>query len=90
MKTFARHKTLEEVQAQCEALGVPLDMRLYEGGDDCVTVGDPENGYAIYNVVNGRFFGKNDLGLDFNSDDSCYDDHGWYQQLLNFFMVESE
>jgi hypothetical protein len=87
MKTFARHKTLEEVQAQCAELGVPLDLRLLEGGDDCVTVGHPDHGHAVYNVTNGRFFGKSDLGLDFSSDEAEYDDHEWYQQLLNFFMV---
>ncbi len=88
MKTFARHKTLEEIEAQCAALNVPLDKRLYDGGDDCVTVGNPDSGYAIYNVVNGRFFGKTDLGIDFSSDEPDYDEHEWFAQLLNFFMAE--
>lgn len=90
MKKFARHKTSDEVIKQCAEQGIYLNMERYSQGSDYITVGTHEKGYAVYSVVNGRFFGKTDSGIEFSSDDTCYDAEPWMQALLNFFLVEQQ
>jgi hypothetical protein len=87
MKTFARQKTLAEIEAQCAALGVPIDSQV-TGRTGRVLVGSVGHGHALYELETGRFVGESDLGFEFDSDDDTYDDHEWFQQLLNFFLVD--
>jgi hypothetical protein len=88
MKKFSGHKCLDDIIKQCNAQNVPIDIKLYVNGSDYVTVGKCGMGHAIYNTVNGCFWGETNLGVRFDSDDSIYDDQDWMQALLNFFLVE--
>lgn len=88
MKTFARHKTLREIRAQCRALGLALNDHLWRSrGHDHVCI---EGGGArvLYNTFNGRFFGATDQGVEFSSDNQAQEDRPWFQTLLGFFYVE--
>jgi hypothetical protein len=88
MKTFDRFKTFDEITQQCAELGVPVDTTDYDFGGNTVLVGQPGSGQVIYDVTTGAFRGTTDLGIEFNNTEPEYDDHDWYQQLLNFFYVE--
>lgn len=89
MKKFTRHKTYDEIRAQCRMLRVPLNDEQYRVyGWDTILVGAKDLGFVIYNTFNGRFFGKTDKGVDFNSDSTRHDRTAWMQQLLAFFYVE--
>lgn len=88
MKKFSHHKTLDEIRAQCAAQGIPLNTHMYDRhGWDTVSVGEqrPCRGYAIYNVVNGRFYGVTPGGVSFSSSSIQHEHRRWFQQLLNFF-----
>lgn len=88
MKKFRRHKTLAEIKAQCEVQGVPFSSHMYDvHGWDTVYIGRQSAGYAyaIYNVFNGRFFGRTPSGVAFNSNSVQHENCHWFQQLLNFF-----
>lgn len=98
MKTFARHKTFDEVAAQCKAQGVRFDAYQYRvNGADTIVVGGPlvlpykkgSPAYVVYNTTNGRFSGRTHKGLTF-SESSDFDDRPWFQALLAFFYVEKE
>lgn len=90
MKKFAGNKTLDQLRAQCAALGLELDTRLYdtEGYDHFVVRGG--GGKVFYNTFNGRFFGTTDSGVQFSSDETEHEAENWFQQLLSFFYVEKE
>lgn len=98
MKTFASHKTSAEVFAQCEAQGVPVNRHHFDRGGDTIVVGQPwplvlepnSPAYAIYNVVNGQFFGRTDKGVAFNSNSTEHENEPWFQALLAFFYVEKK
>jgi hypothetical protein len=88
VKKFAGHKTIEQITAQCKALKLDLDARRwYELGDDHIVVRGG-GAYAIYSTFNGRFFGRTDTGIEFNSDSAKHDKKPWMQALLRFFYVE--
>lgn len=87
-RQFARHKTYEEIKAQCEAQGIELlDQRFHEGGD-CVAVRGG-GAHAVYSTFNGRFWGKTPNGVLFNSQDMRHDGLPWMRGLLNFFLVKA-
>lgn len=113
MKKFAGHKSLDVIRAQCKAAGVHLNTRLYdERGDDSVSIwtrvreagyGDSDGGFVIYNLANGRFYGRTPMYSEpavsrfrvewpshtpFSSDSTEFEDDRWFQQLLAFFYVE--
>lgn len=89
MKKFAKHKSYQQIKAQCEAQGVPLFDKLFVvDGADSILVGclpSEPYGHVIYNTTNGRFFGKTDKGVEFSSDSAQHDGEPWMQALLAFF-----
>lgn len=91
MKTFLRHKTYEEIKAQCKEQGLRFGDVLYlNHGYDTVSIKRAEGALdqVVYNTVNGRFFGNTDYGLRFSSDYVEHDGEPWFQALLDFFYVE--
>ena len=88
MKQYTRHKTMEEVRAQCEAQGVAFGSKLYvEKGWDTVYVGIAGQGHVVYNTFNGKFFGATPTGRRFDSSSTLYEHRDWFQALLDFFMT---
>lgn len=85
MKTFKGNRPLHEILKQCKDQCVPVDRRRFDEGWDHIIVGDPNNGYVLYNTFNGRFFGQTPEGLQFSSDETVYDNEDWFIALLNFF-----
>lgn len=84
MKTFARHKSVDEILGQCSAGGIPIDISKYvKDGHDHIVVG-AEPAVVFYNTFNGRFFGTTPEGVSFSSD-SELDGTPWFDALLNFF-----
>lgn len=92
MKKFAGHKSHAQIKRQCEEQGVPLNDRLYrEQGWDTIVVGSyPNGGYALYNTVNGTFFGWTPKGVFFESGSAQFEDEPWFQALLSFFYIEKD
>ncbi|MBI3445604.1 MAG: hypothetical protein HY055_09650 [Magnetospirillum sp.] len=96
MKTYTRHKTLDEVKNACKQAGFVLDTSGYdERGLDHVIV-DFVHGDVTYQVFyasfNGRFFGKEKGSEDctenyFSSDNGDLDILPWFRALLDFFYV---
>lgn len=87
MKQFLRHKTLDEIKAQCEAQGLELDTRLFDQGDDCVVVRGG-GAYVVYNMTSGNFYGETPGGFKFDNTMAELDSAWWYDAMLNFFMAE--
>jgi hypothetical protein len=86
MRTFVRHKSVEEIAEQCEAAGVQLDRSSFERGGDYIYLTSP--GVTVgFNTFNGRFFGKTPEGVQFSSDDRR-DGIKWFDALLDFFYSE--
>ncbi len=98
MKTFHRHRDIDEIRLLCRDLGIPLNDRLYRtAGWDTVVVGchahqmrEPGAAYVIYNTFNGTFFGKTAKGEEFDSSSTTHEDEPWFQQLLELFYVEKK
>lgn len=89
MKKFSRHLTHDELKKQCKKLKVPFDDHLYrERGWDTVVVGELSGAHVIYNVWNGKFFGRTPHGRSFSSSDTNWKNAPWFWKLLNFFYVE--
>ena len=92
-KTFARHRTFDEIKAVVDAQKLPHNFERYEvWGWDTVRVGRQAAGYgyAIFNTVNGHFFGKTPEGVAFDSNSTQHEGEPWFQALLAFFYVEAE
>jgi len=90
MKTFKRHKTFDEVVAQCREQGVYCDIFPYvRQGADTICIGAPARtrgvGWAIYNVTNGCFRGETPHGTLFDSSNPEHGREPWMQALLAFF-----
>lgn len=94
MKKFDRHKTYDEIRAQCQAQGIPLNDHLFcSKGYDTIVVNHAWNtplrdGYAVYSVFNGKFHGVTDGGDTFDSSSTKHEKEPWFQALLSFFYVE--
>lgn len=86
MKKFKRHRTLEEVQALCDAQGVELRRRLYDEGKDFVSLHSVD-ALVIYAPDLGRFQGMRN-GESFSHERDQPDD--WYQALVNFFYTDED
>lgn len=86
MKKFLRHKTSDEIKAQCDAQGLVLDMSQYDRGADSITIRGG-GAYVVYNVTNGNFYGETPDGVEFENT-STLDGTPWFDALLNFFMAE--
>lgn len=89
MKKFAGNKSRDQVKAQCKALGLVFDEAAYMRGSD-ITVIRGGDATVYWISFNGRFFGRTDTGVEFNSDDCKHEHESWFQQLLSFFYVEKE
>jgi hypothetical protein len=92
MTKYLGRKNLKTIKAQCDALGLEFDDRLYQTqGSDFVAIrsfkGDPMLGQVLYNVLNGRFFGSKPDGTRFNSDSATHEGEAWFQTLLDFFYI---
>lgn len=96
MKTFQRHKTYEEIKAQCAAQSLYFGDTYYRthGGDTIKIAKEFGNtDYVIFNTTNGRFFGSASVygqTVEFNSDTTTYDGEPWFDALLDFFLVEKD
>lgn len=86
MKTYKRHRTLDEVQKLCDEQGVELRRQLYDDGGDFVSLHGPDT-MVLYSPNFGRFLGEHQ-GMYFTSNR----DHpeAWYQALLNFFYTDED
>lgn len=98
MKTFARHRTMEELRAMvAEVPGLTICTKAYDKGSDFIRVGaDAPNwnelGYVLFNPMNGRFVGCKPVAKDgerklFTSDERL-DGEPWFAALLDIFYVE--
>lgn len=94
MKTFAGIKTLGVIKAQCKALGIQFDDRLYRRtGSDFVVIrsfkNDSHRGEVLFSSFNGNFFGTTDTGVQFDSKSPLHEGESWFQTLLSFFYIET-
>jgi hypothetical protein len=87
---YARHKTHDEIHAQCAAQGLDLADHLYSTGESDFIKVEGGGAWALYSIVNGQFFGKTPTGLEFSSRSTDHEGEAWFQQLLAFFYVEKE
>jgi hypothetical protein len=93
MKRFKRHKTFDEIKAQCEAAGIHFSDHLYKvTGADFVVIttieGNNNSGQVLYNTVTGAFFGTTPDDVSFDSDKDEHENEPWFQALLLFFYEE--
>ena len=93
MKRFTRHKTYDEIKAQCDAAGIHFSDHLYKltGSDWLVittTKDDNDSGQVLYNSVTGVFFGTTPDGVSFESGNDAHEAEPWFQALLLFFYQE--
>ena len=93
MKRFVRHKTSDEIEAQCKAAGIHFSDHLYKiTGSDWLVIttieGDNDSGQVLYNVVTGTFFGTTPDGVSFDSSKEEHENEPWFQSLLLFFYLE--
>lgn len=98
MKTFARHKTFDEIAAQCADQGLRLHDGAYAAGtSDYIVVwrhtkriegAYPHNGRVLYSPVHGRFLGRTDTGIEFTEASASLEGTDWYDAILAFFYVE--
>jgi hypothetical protein len=88
MRKFARHKTYDEVRAQCMEQGLDFNDRLYvkDGWDTVVVSGG--GCQVVYNTTNGVFWGTTPRFVKFESGSTKHENLPWFQALLGFFMVE--
>lgn len=57
---------------------------------DLVTCRESDRGWVFYNSFNGRFFGRTDKGVAFDSSSTRHEHEPWFQALLSFFYVEKQ
>ncbi len=87
MKTFRRHRTVEELRTLCQQQGLGFDDDYYRAGGDRVLVRG--GGAAVsFNTVNGRFVGSTPDGTVFNSAHTEHEEETWFQAFLNFFYTD--
>ncbi len=90
MRKYLRHKTLDEIREQCAAQGLTLEESLHSrNSSDYVVVSSPKcpRARVLYSTFNGRFFGVDENGNDFNSGMKL-DSERWFAGLLDFFYVQ--
>ncbi len=87
MKTYLRHRTVDELQALCERDGVQLLRDRYDDeGSDYVSL-HWQGGNCMFNAVNGRFWGAH-VGFIFDS--NADQPQPWYPKLLDFFYTNED
>ena len=95
MKTFARHRTSQEIIAACKEANFTCDTTALDSGSDFIRFKGQFGGELVrvaYNVCNGRFYGAlideaADADVTFSSSDDKYDGQPWYDAILNFVYV---
>lgn len=92
MKTFARHRTLDEITALCEERGFPIDTHAYENhASDWVRLHFAHDGQGweiLYCPFNGRFLGRHGpANAIFTESSAKLDSEPWYQALLDFLYI---
>jgi len=94
MQKFKRQKTHDEIVAACKAGTYELDTSNYdEKGSDWITIGGQfgdKLASILYSSWNGKFFGKTEDGIDFNSDSDTHENEPWFQEMLNFFYISEK
>lgn len=89
MKTFARHRTFNEVKALCKAQGLKFDDHVYKAGGDMVFV--TGGGCTVaFNCATGWFCGRTPDYIEFNSTDNDHEKEPWFQALLAFFYTDDQ
>lgn len=77
-RQFVGHKTIEQVAALADAQGLTWRgehvIGVFGGG-----------GHAIYNAYSGRFYGRTDKHVPFDSHSRLNDRHAWMHALMHFF-----
>lgn len=86
MKQFKRHRTLNEIQELCDLQGVELRRRLFDAGNDFVSLHSP-GVLVLFDPVFGRFQGEYG-DISFSSGRDRPD--SWYQALVNFFYTDED
>lgn len=93
MKKFAGSKSLEVIKSQCAAIGLDYNDALHRMGNDHIVIttikGDNDSGQVLYNTFNGKFFGTTPDGVQFDSDETTFENEEWFQELLSFFYVSA-
>jgi hypothetical protein len=88
-RTYIRHKTLDELKAQCAACGVKIFSDCFElGMRDDVVVSFPDGGATvIYKPITGYFVGAIKGGIGFTNHSARFENERWYQDLMEFFYT---
>ena len=90
MKTFQRHRTLDELKALCAEKSLTLNTDRYDrDGSDYVLVSGGFAGQTadvLYCTVNGRFFGTLAGGRKFTETAPC-DGQAWFDAILDLVYV---
>lgn len=93
MKTFARHRTLDELRILCAEQGIEIDSRKHDdaGSDHVVLEGVIDNTpfKLLFSTFNGTFFGEAGGGAPFN-ESSDLDDEPWFSDLLDLLYVPKD
>lgn len=102
-KTFTGNRKLVDIIANAKAQGVAVDDYNFRlRGADHIAFGNasgkrPDGSplvscgvvgpFVLYNTFNGKFFGRTDKGVDFDSSSTVHEREPWFQQLLEFFYT---
>lgn len=90
MKTFTRHRSLEELKDYCKEKGWKLNTTRFEAGDDSVSfkwkVGKV-SGLAVFNTFNGKIIGQTKDGVMFSSDNTTHENEPWFSAMLEAAYV---
>jgi len=85
MQTFTRHRSINELKAECKKRRWRFNQSEYNKGSDHVWfifhVGRV-SGKVFFNSFNGRFFGQINNGTRFSSDETTHEDKPWFKTLL--------
>lgn len=89
MKTFVGNKPLNVIKQQCDRAGLSFNDHMFRTqGWDTIRIDCPSGAHVIYNTFNGKFFGKTDKGVEFDSSSTKHESKLWFQALLAFFYQE--
>lgn len=95
MKTFARHRRLDELKQLGAERGITINTDRHDNpriASDFVTLTGEfadKKLTVVYSVFNGNFYGRTEDGLTFTHG-SLHDDEPWFADLLNLVFVSQE
>jgi hypothetical protein len=85
---YARHKTHDEIHAQCREQRLEFeDTHWAAGSSDYIRVRGG-GAWALFSPINGHVFGKTPTGVEFSSRSTDHEGEAWFLQLLAFFYVD--